>query len=238
MQPAVRVAAIIPALDEERTIGCVIRGCLEHVDEVLVVDGGSRDRTCEVAEASGARLLRLGLRGKGLALRAGIREVDAGLLVFIDADGSHRPRDIPRLLEPILRGEADLVVGCRVTGGSDELDGQLDHLPRAIGSRVVQVCVNLCLGARLTDIQNGFRAVRAGVARSLPVRHPGFAFDQEMSIRCLRMGYRVINVPSHEDRRLYGKSRICLWRVAPGVLWNAVTLLLGALLTRRGRRAS
>ena len=230
MQPAVRVVAIIPALNEERTIGWVVRSCLEHVDEVLVVDGGSRDQTCEVAQASGARLLRLGCRGKGLAERAGIREVDSGLLVFIDADGSHRPRDIPRLLEPILRGEADLVIGCRVTGGSDELDGQLDRLPRAIGCRLVQACVNLCLGVRLTDIQNGFRCIRAGVARSLPIRHLGFAFDQEMSIRCLRMGYRVVNVPSHEDRRLYGKSRLCLW--------NAVTLLLGALLTRRRRRVS
>lgn len=238
MQPVLRVTAIVPTLNEDKTVGWIVQDCLKHVDEVLVVDGGSKDRTCEVAQACGARVIRLGRRGKGVAEHAGILEAHADILVFIDADGSHRPCDIPRLLEPILRGEADLVVACRVTGGSDELDGHLDHLPRAIGTRVVQACVNMCFHTRLTDIQNGFRAIRAEVARGLHVQHRGFGFDQEMSIRCLRMGYRLANVPSHEDRRLYGKSRLCLWRMAPGILWSAAALLVGSIWKAPGRHLS
>ena len=147
-----------------------------------------------------------------------------------------RPADIPRLLAPILGGEADLVIASRATGGSDKLDGQLGHLPRALGMKVAQTCVNLRFGVRLTGIQNGFRALPAQVARELLLRHPGFAIDQEMAIRCLRLGYRVANVPSHEDRRRHGKPGLRFWRVAPAVLWNAVTLLAGSPIEAPRRR--
>lgn len=235
-----RVTAVLPALNEEKTVGGVVRGCLDFVDQVLVVDGGSEDGTPHVALTSGARVLRLGRRGKGLAIQAAIRQEDADILLFVDADGSHRPQDIPHLVEPILRDEADLVIASRVTGGSDELYGRLDHLPRAVGMRLVQTLVNLCLGVGLTDIQNGFRAIKTPVARNLRLQEAGFGIDQEMAIRCLRMGYRVCNVPSHEDRRRFGKSNLCFWRVAPGVLWSAVRLLAGAVPreprpTERGR---
>ncbi len=222
-----RVTAVLPTLNEEKTVGAVVEGCLKLVDQVLVVDGGSEDGTCDVATRSGARVLRLGRRGKGLAIQAAIRQEDADILVLVDADGSHRPEDIPSLVEPILRDEADLVIASRATGGSDELDGQLDHLARAWGMRVLQALVNVRLGTELTDIQNGFRAVRTRVARALRLQERGFGIDQEVAIRCLRMGYRVSNVPSHEGRRRYGRSRMRLWRAAPGLLWKAAILLLG-----------
>ena len=104
-----RVTAVVPALDEAPTVGAVVRTCLPLVDEVLVVDGGSRDATCTVAAAAGARVIRLGQRGKGLAIQRALREDLGELVVFIDADGSHRPADIPRLLAPLRAGQADLV---------------------------------------------------------------------------------------------------------------------------------
>ena len=222
----VRVTAVIPTLNEVRTVGEVVHGCCPYVDKVLVADGGSIDGTCEVAAASGAEVIRLGHRGRGLAIRYVIATDSADILVFIDADGSHIPADIPLVLRPILRDEADLVIACRLTGGSDELDHDFTHVPRAIGSMVLQALVNRCCRVRLTDIQNGFRAIRTAVARDLDLRQCGFCIDQEMAIKCLRLGYRVSNVPSHEFRRCYGRSRLRLWALWPQFVWNVAVSLV------------
>ena len=220
-----RVTAVIATLNEEATVAEVVRNCLRHVDEVLVVDGGSHDGTCRSAQAAGARAMALGQRGKGLALRQGIAAANGEVLLFIDADGSHRPQDIPLLLAPILRDEADLVIASRVAGGSDELRGAPGHLLRALGTRALQTLVNRRFRVRLTDIQNGFRAIRTAVAHDLGLRESGFCIEQEMVIACLRRGYRVVNVPSREHRRRHGRSRLSLWRDAPRFVWSAAWLL-------------
>jgi glycosyltransferase involved in cell wall biosynthesis len=236
-----RVTAVVSTLNEEKTVAAVVQRCLPYATEVWVVDGGSEDGTCEAAARGGARIVQVNRRGKGLAYQAAIAQADADILVFVDADGSHRPEDIPRLLAPILREEADLVIASRVTGGSDELYGQLDHLPRVLLMKIQRYLVNGCLGSRLTEIQNGFRAIRTAVAREFRLQERGFEIEQEMAIRSLRMGYRVANVPSHEDRRLFGRSRLRLWRVAPRGAWRTMVLLLGPALPPAGpenRRAS
>lgn len=226
-----RVTAIIPTLNEEKTVGNVIKGCLNYVNDVLVIDGSSKDGTCETASSCGARVVQLRQRGVGHAFQYAIATENADVLLFIDADGSHCPTDIPRLLAPIIRGGADLVVASRVTGGSDELDSDLWHLPRALGTKWIQALVNICFHVKLTDIQNGFRAVKTTVAKELGLREQGFCIDQEMAIRCLSKGFRITNIPSHEYRRCYGKSRLCLWRVAPRCLWNLAVLLMGHLFS-------
>ncbi|MDO8589605.1 MAG: glycosyltransferase family 2 protein [Armatimonadota bacterium] len=230
-----RVTAIVPTLNEEKSIARVVRGCLDHADEALVIDGGSTDRTRAAAHEAGARVVSLERRGKGLATRHAIATADSEILVFIDADGSHCPKDIPALTEPIARGDADLVIGSRATGGSDELDRDHGHLLRALGSRAILMLVNAVFGTRLTDMQNGFRAVRTDVARDLGLREDGFCIEQEMVIRCLSKGYRVTNTPSHEYRRLYGKSRLRLWPFAPKCAWNLISLLTHSLFTRGTR---
>jgi glycosyltransferase involved in cell wall biosynthesis len=222
----VRVTAVIPTLNEEKTIAEVVRGCLPHVNEVLVVDGGSTDATCAVASAHGARVICLGQRGLGKAKQHVIATETADILLFLDADGSHRPADIPRLLAPLLDGQADLVIGCRATGGSDEWDNDHGHLVRFLGTKGLQWLFNCCLHGRQTDLQNGFRAIRADVARDLGLKHQGYCIDQEMAVRCLQKGCRVVNVPSREERRRHGHSRFSLWRVAPQFAWNAFSLLV------------
>ena len=92
-----------------------------YYGELIVVDGHSKDRTREIAEAAGARVVLDDGTGKGGALRVGARAATRDIVVFIDADGSHDPDDIPQMVAPILRGEADLVIGSRMRGGSDEL---------------------------------------------------------------------------------------------------------------------
>src|SRR6266480_919946 len=127
------VSLVIPARNEEQCIAEVIEKSLPFCDEIVVVDGHSKDRTVQVAESFGVRVVKDNKRGKGEAIRVGALAASHEIVVFMDADGSHDPADIPRLTEPILAGRADLVVGSRATGGSDELHGDIDKLFRMVG---------------------------------------------------------------------------------------------------------
>ena len=111
-----QITVVIPTLNEEATIEQIIRGCKPHADELLAVDGHSTDRTREIAERLGVRVILDHRKGKGEALRTAIRQATGAIIVFIDADGSHNPEDIPRLIQPILDDAADHVTGSRLIG--------------------------------------------------------------------------------------------------------------------------
>jgi dolichol-phosphate mannosyltransferase len=113
-----RVTVVIPAKDEEGLIGEIIESVRPYADEVLVVDGHSRDRTRDIALEHGARVIQDNGRGKGEALRLSIGAATTGIVVFIDADGSHDPKDIPALVAPIKADQADMVIGSRGKGGA------------------------------------------------------------------------------------------------------------------------
>src|SRR4029434_1514501 len=120
------------AKDEEELIGELIESVRPYADEVLVVDGHSRDRTRDIALEHGARVIQDNRRGTGEALRLSIDAATTGIVVFIDADGSHDPKDIPALVAPIKADQADMVIGSRGKGGSDEFQGTLGQLLRHI----------------------------------------------------------------------------------------------------------
>lgn len=225
-----KVSAVIAALNEEATIGEVIRGVRPYVDEVLVIDGHSTDRTREVAEEAGARVVLDRGRGKGDAIRIGFREAAGDIVVLIDADGSHDPRDIPRLIEPILQGTADHVSASRLLGGSSELHGTFAEFLRLTGSSFVTACINHRFGVRLSDSQNGFRAIRTAVARKLRLVENRTTIEQELIVETLRAGYRLVEVPSHEHRRKAGRSKVSVSK-----LWWRYLLSLVRLLARSTR---
>lgn len=219
MGPRPRLTIVIPAKNEEATIAETIQGVAVYGDKVIVVDGHSRDRTREIAAACGARVeLDAGL-GKGDAIRLGLARAHGEIVVFIDADGSHDPRDIPTLVAPIIAGEADLVIGCRFMGGSDELYGTFSNFVRLTGSLIINFVVNWRWGVRLTDIQNGFRAIRKSVGERLDLLERKPTIEQEMVMKCLKGGFRVQNVASHEFARRFGESRIPVWRWWPAFVW-------------------
>ncbi len=220
------VKAIVCTLNEAPSVGPIVEGCLPHVDEVVLMDGGSTDGTCEVATDMGARCVVLEMRGKGRAICHAINTEEADILVFIDADGSHDPDDIPRLLAPILSDASDLVIGDRLAGGSDELHGSADHILRFIGSWLIRALINVRFGVHLGDVQNGYRAIRADVARTLDLREPIFTIEQEMAMKALLRSYRVTNVPSHEYRRTHGVSRLSAPRHGWRYVWNVLTTAL------------
>ena len=208
-----QIWVVIPTLNEAATIDAVVRDCLPYGAVVLVIDGGSTDGTPEIARLAGARVEVFRRRGKGRALQRALELVEAPLTVFIDADGSHQANDIPRLTAPVIAGEADMAVGCRWTGGSDELHGDMNKWLRRAGSRVLTMLVNWRFRARLTDIQNGFRALDTNIGRKIGLRQPDFTTEQEMIMKFLAGGFRVVNVPSHEYARQAGQAKLDLGRV-------------------------
>jgi len=208
-----KISVVIPTKNEEGTIGEIIEKCRPYADELLVVDGHSKDRTREIAEKMGVRVILDNGKGKGDGLRTAIKHVAGDIIVFIDADFSHDPQDIPRLIEPILKGEAHHVTGSRMLGGSDELHGDFEKFLKMVGSDIITLGINYRFNVRLTDSQNGFRALLTKVARELPLKENITTIEQEMIIKTLRRGYKITEVHTHEYARKSGKSVIKLNRV-------------------------
>ncbi len=208
-----KITVIIPTLNEEATIGGIIERSLPYADEIMVVDGHSSDRTREIARNMGAKVILDNKKGKGEAIRHSLAYVTHGIVVFIDADGSHNPEDIPKLAEPILRDEADHVSGSRLIGGSSELHGGFDECFRLMGSSFITACINWKFNVRLSESQNGFRAIRTDVIHALGLREDITTIEQEMIIKTLKKGFRMAEVPSHEHKRVAGYSKISLRKV-------------------------
>jgi dolichol-phosphate mannosyltransferase len=216
------VSVIIPTKNEEGYIKQTIKGVSPYADEILVIDGHSTDKTVEYAESMGARVIFDNGKGKGAALRLAAQDAKGDIVVFIDADGSHDPEDIPELLKPILEGKADLVMGSRMRGGSDELHSSLSEFIRLMGSAIITLAINYRFKQQLTDYQNGFRAIKREVMNRIETTENIFTIEQEMSIKCLKNRYKVTEVPTHEYRRVYGKSKIKVWKVAWRYVWCLV----------------
>jgi glycosyltransferase involved in cell wall biosynthesis len=223
---ATEVSVVIAAKQEAPSIADVVDRTGPFAGKVLVVVGQSTDGTAERAAASGATVLADGGRGKGEALRRAIPMIRTPITVFLDADGSHDPEDIPLLVEPILAGQADHVTASRLRGGSSELHGGFDEFFRLAGSSFITACINWRFGCRLSDSQNGFRAVRTSVLQQLELRENGTTIEQEMIIKTLRRGWRMAEVPSHEHPRAHGRSHIKVWRSAPRYVYSLIKYLL------------
>jgi len=221
---------VVPARNEEATLGEVLYSLRGLSDDLIVVDGHSTDRTVAIAHEYNAKVVLDNGKGKGDAVRVGLAVAGHPVTVFIDADGSHDPKDIPKLVLPILADEADLVMGSRMLGGSDELFGTISEVIRLLGSLVISLSINYRYGKRLTDYQNGFRAIRTEVGRSIGLTSNITTIEQEMAMKCLRYGYRVTERPTHEYGRRGGVSKINVLLVAHIYISN---LLSGLLVPRK-----
>jgi glycosyltransferase involved in cell wall biosynthesis len=203
------VDVIIPALDEERSIGKVL-GELPcgRVRRVVVVDNGSTDRTAERAEAGGAIVVPEPRRGYGRACLAGIRylaslDTPPDVVVFLDADSSDRPGELPTVIEPLLSGRADVVVGSRVLGRRET--GAL--LPQArFGNWLATHLIRLLYGVRMTDL-GPFRAIRWSRLLELDMRDEDFGWTAEMQVKTARRRLAYEEVPVSYRRRV-GRSKI------------------------------
>lgn len=203
-----RIAAIIPVIEEEGSIGIVLgRMPAGWVDQVVVVDGGSRDRTVEVAAGAGATVVVERRPGYGRACAEGTRRAvrdGAGILVFLDGDGGDQPEEIPRLVGPILDGDADFVIGSRTRGEREK--GSMG-LHQALAGQVLGVMTRLVYRVRYTDMC-AFRAIRAEALARLPMREMTYGWNLEMQMRAARAGLRIIEIPVPHGRRLAGQSKV------------------------------
>ena len=206
------ILVIIPTKNEEATITEVIEGVKPYAQEILVVDGHSKDTTREKAKKSGAKIILDGGLGKGEAIRKASKEARGEILVFVDADGSHNTKDIPFLIEPIEKGKAELVIGSRLLGGSDELSGSFEKTLRLLGTHLINFLISTRFHKHITDSQNGFRAIRKSIIMGLDLKENITTIEQEMVIKALKKGYRLMEIPSHEYARKFGKSKISLLR--------------------------
>lgn len=201
------IVAVIPAYNEERYIGSVVLKTRKQVDTVIVVDDGSTDLTAEIAEAAGAIVVRHeGKHGKGTALSSGfrrVREIDPAAIVMLDADGQHLPEEVPQLLAPVLRGEADLVVGSRYLqkGG-----GVPRH--RIWGHRVFTTLTNVLSGLSVTDSQSGFRAFSPRAIECIRFSSDGFSVESEMQFLAKENDLRLLEVPITADYAEKGKRPV------------------------------
>lgn len=200
-----RVSVIIPALNEEDAIGKVLADIpLQAVHEIIVVDNGSTDGTRAVAQRGGARVVAEPVKGYGSACLRGISAVDhPDIVVFLDADHSDHPEELPLLLEPLVSGRADLVIGSRVLGSRER--GAL--LPQArFGNWLATRLIRLFFGARFTDL-GPFRAITWQGLQSLGMRDRDFGWTVEMQVKAAMKGLRVAEVPVSYRRRI-GRSKI------------------------------
>jgi dolichol-phosphate mannosyltransferase len=203
-----KVSVIIAAKNEGKGLRKIILSVRPYSSDILVIDGHSTDDTKAIAKSLGVRyVLDHGL-GRGDAVRMGIQRVKKDIIVLFDADGSHNPKDIPKLVLPILERKAELVFGSRRTGGSFDATISISGMIRSTGADVLTYLVNKRFGSNLTDILYSFRAIRTSTAKQLRFTSTDFSIEQEMVISCLRSHVRVLEIPSREMARGWGVSKL------------------------------
>jgi glycosyltransferase involved in cell wall biosynthesis len=201
------ISVIIAALNEEAAITNVIRAApADLVDEIIVVDNGSTDRTAEMAAAAGARVVTESLRGYGRAFRAGIRSLssECEIVVFLDGDGSDCPEMMDRLVEPIIENESDFVIGSRIRGHREP--GSM-NLHQVFAGYMVGFMLRILYGVRSTDM-GPFRAIRRETLERLGLCEETYGWPLEMQMRAARAKVRTVEVPVDYRRRAGGHSKI------------------------------
>lgn len=214
-----RISVIIPAIDEEKSIGKVIGEIPKWVDEIIVVDNGSSDRTLEVAQSSGAKVLVEKRKGYGAACLTGIANLkDPDIVVFLDGDYSDYPEEMHLLVDPIIKNEADMVIGSRILGNAQE--GALAPQAR-FGNWLSCKLIHLFWKVRYTDL-GPFRAIRFSTLKELNMKDPNYGWTVEMQIKAAQKGVKSHEVPVSYRKRI-GKSKVS--GTIRGVVFAGVKIL-------------
>jgi glycosyltransferase involved in cell wall biosynthesis len=221
LQPG--VALIIPVIDEGATIGAVVRAVpRDLIDEVIVVDGGSRDDTVAAAQTAGARVIVEPRAGYGAACLAGMRAASpgCGVIAFIDGDGSDDPADLARLIPPILAGEQDFAIGSRARG-MREAGSMGAH--QLLAGKIAGLAMRALYGVRFTDM-GPLRAIRRDALERFAMRERTYGWNLEMQMRAARERLRILELPVAHRNRAGGASKVAgSLRGTLRASWNIAT---------------
>lgn len=201
------ISVVIPALNEEAAIEGVVRAVpLGIADDVIVVDNGSDDLTAERARHAGARVVSEPRRGYGRACQAGINSLapEAQIVVFLDGDGSDCPELMWRLVEPLINGTNDFVIGSRTRGNREP--GSM-NFQQVFAGRAAGFLMRALYGVRYTDMCP-FRAIRRDALERLNMREETYGWNLEMQMRAARAGLQILEVPVDHRRRAGGRSKV------------------------------
>jgi len=200
-----KVTVIIPVLNEEQSIGAVLDEIPNELNaDVIVVDNGSTDQTANIARDRGARVFSEPRRGYGFACLRGMREItDADIVVFLDGDHSDYPAEMRSLVDPIIAGKADLVIGSRAIGKRDK-----NALPphAAFGNKIAGFLIHTLFGFRYTDL-GPFRAIRYVALQRIGMVDQTWGWTVEMQIKAIQNNLRIVEIPVSYRKRI-GESKI------------------------------
>jgi len=198
------ITIVIPTLNEEKSIGSVIRGFQKlGFTNILVVDGGSTDRTREIARSLGARVVVQSGKGKGQAIQEAFSLIDSDIAVIIDGDGTYLPEDVHKLLEPIEKGVADHVIGNRFASFERGAFTRLN----LIGNKILNFLFRILYGENISDLLTGYRALTKKLYKSINLKHHGFEVETELTVQTIAKGFRIIEVPIRYRKR-EGKTKL------------------------------
>ncbi len=197
------ITVVIPTLNEEEAIGEVVGGFVKRGYRVLVIDGNSKDRTREIARDSGAEVVIQSGRGKGQAIAEAFEIVDSDILVLVDGDGTYLPDEVEKLLDPILKGKAEHVVGNRFANFERGAFTRLN----LIGNKLLNMFFRFAYGVDLRDILSGYRALKREVYKSVELKKSGFEVETELTVETIARGFRIVEVPITYRKR-GGKTKL------------------------------
>ncbi|MBN1688454.1 MAG: glycosyltransferase family 2 protein [Candidatus Omnitrophica bacterium] len=209
---------VVFAKNEALNLPSVIHQLLQKypVEKIVVIVDGDIESMAAILTEKNIKFIEGPNKGKGAALRTAIEAVESDILVFMDADGSHDPNEIGNLVAPLANNEADLVIGSRFLGGSDEFFSNAADIIRYSGNVIGNYIINSLwnrTGKKISDAQNGFRAIKRTIFLGGGLIENSFSIEQEMVIKCLKKGHRISEVPSFEMKRKFGRSHISFFHL-------------------------
>jgi dolichol-phosphate mannosyltransferase len=224
LEKIVTVACVIPTLNESATVAEVVNKAKQVANRVVVVDGHSNDGTCEIASKVGAEVILQDGNGKGMALRTALSRIEEDICVILDGDATYDPLEMEQIIKPILDGEADMVVGSRLKGKME--DGAITWLNK-VGNRFFNFLINSFFNGNITDSQSGYRELNRKAIESLNLSSKGFEVETEITIKALKQGLKVKEVPITYTRRRGTQSKLNSFKAGSSILNVIINSSLG-----------